>query len=121
MVHPEKNGTRDKPQRIEKTAEDLSPLCNPTGRVGRGQQGSGAEKEIYSYLEDRSGQDLFILTIHENIHNPFLHGAGTKYRLSNSRETENETLPETVNIDVPTGRVSWKPGSKLIPAATGDY
>lgn len=109
MVPPEKNGTRDKPQSIEKAAEDLSPPCNPTGRVGNGKQGSGAEKEVYSYLEDRSGQDIFILTIHENTLNPFLDGVGTKYRLINSNEMKNETIPETVKIDVPTGRVRRKP------------
>jgi hypothetical protein len=64
--------------------------------VGHGQQGSGAEKEVYSNLEDRSGQEIFILTIHENTLNIFLDGDGTKHGLINSNEMENENIPETV-------------------------
>jgi len=46
MESPEERDTRNKPQAIEKTAEELSPLGNLTGRVRDGKESGGAKEEV---------------------------------------------------------------------------
>lgn len=46
MVSPEESDTRNKPQAIEKTAEELSPRGNLTGRVRDGKEKGGAKEEV---------------------------------------------------------------------------
>jgi len=46
MESPEERDTRNKPHAIEKTAEELSPLGNLTGRVRDGKESGGAKEEV---------------------------------------------------------------------------